>query len=158
MNLAVDENIIRVDETELNPLVATDDVLGPQPVRNVQPRAELVHEHLVEFFPMGADDTIASVARRANDWRRTTDGLTEAVRKVKIDMRTINAIERHRDEEGRYTAALGTKVYRVRTLDEMKASRQNLSNEHHHARLQPCYDGATLGLALRYLTGNMIPR
>jgi hypothetical protein len=159
MNLAVDENIIRVDETELNPLVATDEVLGPQPVRNVQPRAELVHEHLVEFFPVGAGDTIASVARRVNEWKRTTDGLHPEVKKVKFDGRTVRAIDGHRDEEGRYTAALGTKVYRVRTLEQMRESRNNLSfNGRHAARLQPCYDGATLGLALRYLTGNMIPR
>lgn len=157
MNLAVNDNALSVDETELNPLNATDDVLRAANAPTVQPRTKLVFEHKVEFFPVGTS-SIRDVVARANEWKNMNAELHDDVRNVKFDGRTANAIERHRDEEGRYLAALGGK-FDIRSLEQMKSSRQNLSFDNKHsARLQPCYDGEILGLALRYLTGNEIER
>lgn len=156
MNLAVEEDVLRVGNDELNPLLATEEAMAAAAVPRV-PRAVDVPEHRVEFFPVGTD-SMRAVLNRVKEWLRTAPGLHADVRKMVFDGRTTSAYERHRDEEGRYLAALG-KDFRVRTLTQMEASRQNLSFENKHpARLQPCYDGQTLGLALRYLTGNMVPR
>ena len=157
MNLVVEEDTLRVGTDELNPLLATEANMAAAAPPLV-PRPEAL-EHLVEFFPVGAEDTIRTVVERVKAWLRTAPGLHEDVRKVKFNGNTINAIERHRDDQGRYMAALGSD-FRVRSLAQMRASRQNLSFENRHpARLQPCYDDhRRLGLALRYLTGNTVPR
>jgi hypothetical protein len=156
MNLAVREDALQVGADELNPLVATDEALAAA-AAPAQPREVMVQEHRVEFFPVG-DDSIRTVMGRVSAWLRTAPGLHADVRKMKFDGRTAVAIERHRDDEGRYLSSLGGD-FRVRTLAQMEASRQNLSFENRHpARLQPCYDDETLGLALRYLTGNVVAR
>lgn len=156
MNLNVENNALRVNEGELNPHVAaTGEALPDRPVP-AQRRNEMVPEHLVKFFPIGTD-TIRQTMERVKEWVRTEPGLLDSVRKVRFDGRTVTAIERHRDDEGRYTATLGGD-FRVRTLAQMRESRQNMSAIHHPARVSPCYDGDVLGLALRYLTGKEVTR
>lgn len=156
MNLAVEENVLHVGADELNPLLATEEAMAAAASPPVA-RAADVLEHRVKFFEVGTD-SIATVVQHVKEWLRSEPGLHADVRKMNFNGNTIRAIERHRDDQGRYLAALG-KDFRVRTLAEMNASRQNLSFENNHpARLQPCYDGPTLGLALRYLTGNTIAR
>jgi hypothetical protein len=80
-------------------------------------------------------------------------------REAKFDGRTLAAFEKHRDADGRYTTELGNKDYRVRSYEELHASRKGLSILNHWQRLKPCYDAeGRLVLCLRYLTGAMVPR
>lgn len=157
MNLKVVNDSIRVHGDELNPMLASKEALAADITpRVVRPRPVPL-EHKVEFFAVG-DDSIESTVKRVMRWIRDNADLHEQVKLIKFNKTTSNAIEKHRDEEGRYLASFGSKTgWRVRTVQEMQSSRQNLSFENKHpARLQPCYNGETLGLGLRYLTGNTI--
>lgn len=156
MNLRVENDGLRVHADELNPILASDEVLAQDTTHVPRPRPAAL-EHKVEFFPVG-NDSIQDVVTRVMHWIRNNQELHEQVRSTKFDKRTSNAIEKHRDDERRYLSSFGNKnQWRVRTRQEMESSRQNLSFENNHpARLQACYDGDTLGLALRYLTGNTI--
>lgn len=152
MNLNVEDNNIQVNVHELNPILATDEAMNVPPVAP-RPRPAAL-EHLVQEFPVG-NDSIRATVSRVMTWIGAND-IDPRVKAVKFDGRTSSAIEKHRDEDGRYMASFGGE-WRVRTIAQMRESRQNLSFDNKHpARLQPCYNNGVLVLALRYLTGRTL--
>lgn len=153
MNLDVENTDIRVNTQELNPMLATVEAMNAVPVVP-QPRPAAL-EHRTQEFVVG-NDSIRATVSRVMEWIQANEELDPRVKRVKFDGRTASAIEKHRDEEGRYMASFGGD-WRVRTYAQMEASRQNLSFDNNHpARLQPCYNNGTLVLALRYLTGRTL--